>query len=135
MGTITVTKADYEKDKERAEKYGTTPERLMRVLGRLRDVHGDISANQAMALLFIAANPGVTLREVHERLGLVGSAASRVLAVLSDFGSRSVAGLGLVRVDVNPDDRRERLLSLTPKGHRLVEDMVRDMDRERLPTN
>ena len=90
--------------------------RMVRALAHLRQCHSDMTVQQAMILLHIAANPGVTQRALYEALDANDSVASRTLAVLSNIGMRDVRGLNLVELTINPEDRRERLLTLTPAG-------------------
>ncbi len=104
-----------------------TAARLVKVLGRLRDLHLDMSINQAMTLFHVAQYPGITQRALYEALGVSDSVASRALAVLSEFGTRNTAGLDLVVMQTNENDRRERLLYLTPKGKRLIDDILKDL--------
>ena len=99
-----------------------TPSRLVKVFARLRDLHPDFSLNYAMLLFTVASNPGITQRKLYTDLGVSNSAASRALAILSDAGARDTPALHLIRVDVMPEDRRERVLTLTSKGQRLIED-------------
>lgn len=101
-----------------------TPERQVRVFSRLRDLHPDFSLNYAIILFTIAARPGITQRQLYTGLALNDSSASRALAVLSDDGDRTAPGMSLVRIDILPNDRRERVLSLTPKGERLIQDCM-----------
>lgn len=102
---------------------------LLRVLTRLRDLHPDMTVLQAMCLAYIAAKPGMTQRELYRHLGSNDSVASRTVALLSDIGNRGTPGFDLVRMDVDPADRRQRLLSLTPKGCRFAKDLAQDIVR------
>ena len=100
---------------------------LLKALQRLRDRHKDITVLQAMCFLKVAQNPGISQRELYEALDASDSAASRILAVLSDFGDRKTPGLDLVRMTMNPDDRRVKLLYLTPKGGRVMAEIENDI--------
>ena len=107
--------------------FRTGASRLLTVLKRLRDVHPDMTLLQASYLLHVAANPGVTQRATYEALDSNDSIGSRTLAMLSDIGGRNVPALDLIAMTINPMDRRERLLDLTPKGRRLMADLMRDL--------
>lgn len=100
---------------------------LAHVLGRFHDLHPDMTVQQVRAFLWLAANEGATQREAAPSLGFTESSTSRVLSLLSEFGSRKVAGLDLIRSEINPNDRRERNIYLTTKGKRLAEDIKRDL--------
>lgn len=100
---------------------------LMRALARLRDLHEDMTLLQAMTFLCVAANPGIQQRGLYDKLDMEDSSASRTLALLSDVGARGFAGLDLIKAKIDPQDRRMRLLSLTPKGARLMDDLAKTL--------
>lgn len=104
-----------------------TASRLVRSLSRFRDLHTDMTVAQLMCFMLIVERPGITQRDLYQLLGMTDSASSRIVAILSDIGSRGTPGLGLVDMRTNPMDRRERLLYLTHRGSRLAEDMQRDL--------
>lgn len=102
---------------------------LVRVLSRLRDQHPDATITQAICLFLIAGSPGIAQRDLYRLMGTTDSAASRIVAMLSDIGSRNTPGMDLVSMAVNPEDRRERHLTLTAKGRRLMDDITTDLKR------
>ena len=112
---------------EKNNPYATVTRALIKALGRLRDRHSDMTLQQAMSFFLVAEKPGITQRELYEALGTNDSVASRTVAILSDVGSRNTPGLDLVEMRINPEDRRERILRLTPKGRRLMDDIVNDL--------
>jgi DNA-binding MarR family transcriptional regulator len=93
----------------------------------MRDLHPDMTVMQVLTLALIAESPGILQRDLYRQLGATDSAASRIVAILSDVGSRNTPGMGLVSMRVNPQDRRERLVELTSKGRRLWDDVSRDL--------
>lgn len=102
---------------------------LSGALGRLRDLHPDMTIMQAQFLLSIAAQPGITQRELYDHIESNDSVASRTIAILSDIGNRNTEPLHLIEVRLNPKDRREKNLHLTTKGARLVADLRKDVGR------
>ena len=108
------------------QTYSTSP--LLRVLSRLKDQHYAMTVQQAMYLMYIAANPGSTQARAYEGLGSSDCVAGRTLAILSEQGRQDVMGLNLVVMKINPNDRRERLLYLTPKGQHLMDDIMKDLN-------
>jgi len=105
----------------------STANALLRAFNRLRDLHSDMTLLQASFLMYVARSPGVSQRALYEALGSNDSVASRTLAILSDVGSRNTPGLGLINMRPNPQDRRERVVTLTPKGNRLMADLAEDI--------
>lgn len=109
----------------------TAAAKLYRAAVRLRDLHPDMTLSQIQLLAVVADNPGIIQAEVFQRLGQTDSAVSRNIALLSDIGSRHRDGLELIDIRVNPQDRRERFLSLTRKGERLMVDLSMDLNSNR----
>lgn len=107
--------------------FAITAKTLMSTFRRLRDLHSEMTIQQAMFLVGVAGNPGITQRALYALLDTNDSVSSRTLALLSNVGNRSITGLDLVEMKVNPHDRRERILDLTPKGRRLFGDLQRDL--------
>jgi DNA-binding MarR family transcriptional regulator len=102
---------------------------LERALGRFRDLHPDMTALQLAVFLVIAkaGEEGISQSALYRYLDTTDSTVSRTLAILSDIGGRKVAPLDLIEIKVNPLDRRERLITLTRKGTRILNDVVNDL--------
>lgn len=56
------------------------------------------------------------------------ASASRHVALLSHTRRQGTEGMGLVEVTVNPEERRQRLITLTPKGKRVYQSIVNIME-------
>lgn len=82
---------------------------------------------QVLFLMHVAAHPGTTQRDCYQTLQLADGTASRITAMLGEFGRGNVAGLGLVEMRVDPNDRRNRNLFLTAKGSRLMASIAKDL--------
>lgn len=102
---------------------------LSSALGRLRDRYADMTLLQAQALLLVAGNPGISQIAIARTLEMTDGTASRTFAILADIGNARTGapGLDFIRMDVNPKDRRERLLTLTHKGKRMMDDILSDL--------
>ena len=102
--------------------------KLLQVLTRLQDLHIDMTVRQAMCLLMVAAKPGITLHELYETLNFQHSLASRQVALLAHVGNKhGQQGLGLIRIEEGYPDRRQRVLHLTPKGEKIMQDIASDL--------
>jgi DNA-binding MarR family transcriptional regulator len=111
-----------------ANPYAMIGQALSAALGRLRDRHADMTLLQAQCLFHVASNPGVTQVALCRALDASDGTTSRTIAILSDIGGRNGSpGLDLVKLDNNPHDRREKYLSLTPRGKRLMDDLITDL--------
>src|SRR5262245_50275358 len=102
--------------------------RSFKALSRLRQAYKNMSVLQAMCLFYIAQNREVAQQSLCQDIGITTSVASQVLHILSQYPKRGAHPLRLITVVENPADRRFRLLSLTAKGKRLIDDIRRDID-------
>jgi DNA-binding MarR family transcriptional regulator len=100
--------------------------RLVKILGRFRDLHAEVSVSQVMIFLYIAAHKEVMQHEIWKDFGFDNSIVSRSIASLTDVGVKGREGLKIVKSEVGKD-RRERVLSLTAKGKNLKDDVLRDL--------
>ena len=98
-----------------------------RALQRFRDLHNEATVLQVQLFLLVTERPGIAQSDLYTALGVSDSAASRILAFLSEIGGRHSEGLRLIAISVNPNDRRERTVTLTTKGQRLADDVSRDI--------
>ena len=115
--------------------------RVVKALSRLREMHGDMTILQAMMFFRIASEPGVTQSTLWRELDTYDSVASRSVAILSSYGvkvrdpktgavARETKPLNLIEVRENPENRREKGLSLTNKGRKLMQDIISDLGLE-----
>ncbi len=66
------------------------------------------------AIYFIGRTPGITVGDLLDRLGITKQSLSRVVRQLTDDG--------FITVDAGRQDRRQRRLSLTPRGETVERD-------------
>lgn len=97
-------------------------QKLIKALQAFRAVDPDMTANQLLTLLYVAAEPGISQRELRDekRLDLPPGSAARVCAVLSERGNRGTRGKGLIEIGDDSKDYRVTAQRLSPKGRRLV---------------
>ncbi|MDI1345028.1 MAG: MarR family transcriptional regulator [Pseudolabrys sp.] len=106
---------------ESSEDFGWVA-KLVAVLETFRTVDPDITANQILALLLIAREPGISHLELSDKnhLNVTGSTATRLCAILSDRGNRGAPGKGLIEIGHAPGDYRATAQSLTAAGRELL---------------
>ena len=66
------------------------------------------------AIYFIGRTPGITVGDLLDRLGITKQSLSRVVRQLTDDG--------FITVDAGRQDRRQRRLTLTPRGETVERD-------------
>lgn len=101
--------------------------RLVAALEEFRKLNQDVTANQIITFLTIGLNPGISQRELSEKVGLKGGSVSRIAAILSERGNRGVDGLKLIDIRQVPGDYRTTGQHLAPKGARVWEALRRIM--------
>lgn len=87
----------------------------------VREIHFDMTVNQLLVFLLIAANPGVSRVRLIEITGLADSTITRIISILSKWGARSTSPLNLIEIVHDAVDRRTKTYVLTPTGQMLAE--------------
>ncbi|WP_431040879.1 MarR family winged helix-turn-helix transcriptional regulator [Streptomyces sp. P1-3] len=93
---------------------------LMAAEQPILDTHG-LAMWAYAVLLRLGENP---IRSQAALAEAIGADKTRIIAVLDDLDAR-----GLIRRRPDPDDRRVRLLSITPEGRRLRDAVQADIQR------
>src|SRR5271167_3863222 len=94
---------------------------VIRILGAFRQLDPDMPIQYALSFLTIARHEGLSMGDLAQRLGIAQSSASRNIAALSRWHSFGKAGHDLVEALEDPRERRRKIVSLTPRGHQLIE--------------
>lgn len=87
------------------------------------DLRNTMPVGTVIMFLTVALNEGRSQDELCDISGIKRSTASRYLLDLSDK-SRAGDGYGLVRREVDPQELRRNMYSLTPKGRSLINELV-----------
>lgn len=97
--------------------------RVIAMRDALRNIQRELGLGQAIALLTIAAEPGLSVNDLADRLELPQQTASRYVAILlGRYEAAGAAGPGaaLISQEVSVDDPRRRALFLAPEGEALI---------------
>jgi DNA-binding MarR family transcriptional regulator len=89
-----------------------------------RVLHSEVQAQTVATFYAIAANPGLSHTKLQETLGVAQSTVSRNVNYLSAEAKFGVKGLGLVLSQDNPRNRRQKLVTLTPKGQNFLNTLL-----------
>jgi DNA-binding MarR family transcriptional regulator len=98
--------------------------RLSTALSAVRTLDDSMPVQTLAVFLEVAKNPQISVTELATKCGLAQSSASRNVAALSDWHWLKKPGLGLVITDLDPMDMRKKFVKLTPKGQKLVDNIV-----------
>lgn len=101
-----------------------TARKALAAIQLFRELDGDMQMPMAASFLLVALNDGVSRTEVMRELGVAGSTATRNLMGLMESGRLGRPGHALINQRVNPEERRWRMHSLSPKGRRFLKKLV-----------
>ena len=102
--------------------------RMTKALNVFRALYADIPTTTVDVFLQVAIRPGISSKELLDRVGASQSAISRHLAMLGDYSWRGNEGLGLVDLIEDPTNRRTKVAFLKPKGQALAAKLVAILD-------
>lgn len=85
-----------------------------------RSANPIMTIQAAHTLLLVATNPGSSVSELSNISGYKLTTISRNLLDLGARNRKKEPGLGLVFAEVDPNELRKKLVSLTPKGKALM---------------
>lgn len=106
--------------------------KLLRLLEEFKKLDSEMPLQQIVTLVEVAlANEeGISVSDLAVRVGNSTSSTSRNVAILGEYGRGKSAGLEVVKAVVNPMDRRYQLVKLTPKGQRVIDQLVEVLMKE-----
>lgn len=104
--------------------------RMHRAVDLMRQAYPEMPAQMMSMFLLVALAPGISMRDLMVRAGIGKSAVSRNIATLADTGYRlGTEPLRLVDAYEDPQDRRNKLVTLTTRGERLARQIIEAINR------
>jgi DNA-binding MarR family transcriptional regulator len=97
---------------------------LYRAITQMRELSATMPVAELQMFLLVALNEGASLSELCEEADMKKSTASRYLLDLSDKTRAGDPGYGLVTREVDPQELRKNMYSLTAKGRNLIKAMI-----------
>tara|TARA_R110001599_G_scaffold332022_1_gene547075 strand:- start:1804 stop:2217 length:414 start_codon:yes stop_codon:yes gene_type:complete len=94
--------------------------RTLSVLREFQELHPDLPLQTASLFAYVAANPGISMHELRKQTDTQQSTCSRSISVLSEWQEHEKPGYGLVWTEIDPRERRRKLVHLTDKGEELA---------------
>lgn len=93
---------------------------LVRAMEAFRDLDPGMPLAQALSLLLIAQSGETSLKDLAERADLAMATASRYITFFTKHERGGVKGVGLITATEDPQERRKKVIALTPKGHAFI---------------
>jgi DNA-binding MarR family transcriptional regulator len=97
---------------------------LMRALQSLREEDEQMPTQMAAVFLSVALQPGLTMSELGQHVGMSQASCSRNVAALGEWHRFGKAGLNLVESVEDPRERRRKIMFLTVKGRNRVAKVI-----------
>lgn len=102
---------------------------LMTALELVRkELDPEMQVQTLSVLLTVASAPGITMKELSQRLHLAQSSCSRNVAALSKWHRLGRPGLDLLVATEDPAERRRKIVRLTTRGERFIETLQRKVE-------
>ncbi|KXK68010.1 MarR family transcriptional regulator [Pseudomonas monteilii] len=100
------------------------------VLKRFRDYDQEMQMQTAQTFIAVAMQPGITMKELSEKVGISQASCSRNVSALSRIHRLNKPGMDLVVAAEDPMERRRKVVRLTAKGQRLAETLSQVLVKE-----
>lgn len=93
--------------------------KIYRAVEELRKIDPEMQAHTINIFLVVCMNPGITMKDLGQQLGVSQATMSRNIAALGKVHRLNRPGLDLVEAQEDPAERRRKIVNLTPKGKRI----------------
>jgi DNA-binding MarR family transcriptional regulator len=102
--------------------------KLQAVMDEFTDEHYKITANMIAVFCYIAARSDkvITTRDLPEVFGLPQTTVNRVIRTMADRSYTREEGFKWLRQTPDPQDERQRIVEVTPKG-RMLANRIREI--------
>lgn len=99
-------------------------------LSLLTDIYYKATVNHLRVFLYVAGRPTevINTRDLPDALGLAQTTISRTVRSMATKSYLHDTGFGLLRLSIDPEDERQRIVELTPRGKELANEFRRVMD-------
>lgn len=101
---------------------------LARGMEKFAEISPELQLNAILAYLYVAQAGECSLKEIEKALGTSGPVASRTISIWTEQKNKEVAGIGFIDRFEDPNDRRHKLLRLTPAGKQFYQSLRRKVD-------
>ena len=101
---------------------------LIEALRAFKNLNPDMPVAQALSLLLIARNEGTSLKDLAERAEVGMASASRYVASFGKATKSRPKAPSLVSAVEDPEERRKKIITLTPKGKAFVNKLIGDIN-------
>jgi DNA-binding MarR family transcriptional regulator len=94
--------------------------KVWRVIEEFRKLDPELPSQTINTFMYVAMHEGCTMKQLSEALGVAQSTMSRNVSALSKLHRLGKPGLDVVKSEIDPYERRRRIVTLTPRGRKLL---------------
>jgi DNA-binding MarR family transcriptional regulator len=102
----------------------------MKAIDAIRTDSDDMPAQQLLAFLAIALQPGLTMEQLGQNVGMSQASCSRNVSALSKWHRLGKPGADYVEAHEDPRERRRKIMHLTPKGKQVMRKAIEALTGE-----
>lgn len=89
----------------------------------MRKIDPEMQAHTINIFVMVCMNPGITMKDLGNRLGVSQATMSRNIAALGKVHRLNRPGYDLLQAEEDPVERRRKIVNLTAKGKRVKESL------------
>lgn len=89
----------------------------------MRKIDPEMQAHTINIFVMVCMNPGITMKDLGNRLGVSQATMSRNIAALGKVHRLNRPGYDLLQAEEDPVERRRKVVNLTAKGKRVKESL------------
>ena len=104
--------------------------KMYQAIEAVRQIDPEMQAHTINIFLLICMFPGITMKDLGERVGVSQATMSRNIAAMGKVHRMNRPGYDLVLAEEDPAERRRKIVTLTPKGKRLKDQIELIMNND-----
>lgn len=97
--------------------------KLYACIEEMRKIDPEMQAHTINIFVMVCMNPGITMKDLGNRLGISQATMSRNIAALGKVHRLNRPGYDLLQAEEDPVERRRKVVNLTAKGKRVKESL------------
>lgn len=120
------TRTDFKQQKLKAIR------KCLGIMNEFKKLDPEMPLQQMITFIEVAlaSDKGIGVSDLAQRVGNSQSSASRHVAILGEHGRNGTPALRVVQATTNLMDRRSQVVRLSPKGQRVIDNVVEILTRE-----
>ena len=103
-------------------------DKAFKLIEAFRSLDSEIPSQTISVFLVVANNENISMSDLAAVAGISQASCSRNVSYLGEINRRHEPGFGLLRATPDPQERRRNLVTLTPKGRKFYEKILKILE-------